>query len=215
MIFFNAIDLSIAKKPIIFNMDKKYAKKVFEDALNHIAEIFKKKPYFFLNEHDVLAYLYTELIKRFNEGVDMDQETTSAHCKVGSYSGGKHEFQPDLSILNTKSFFHNCVKEGKKKSFYFDERLIAIEFKYCITEAKKGVFKKVKEDYSKLVAKGEFDSYVVMFDHNSHLNAKELIELQNSYNDKDNNIKIVYISLNKNIICIMNSKECNLYGLIS
>ena len=191
-------------------MDLKKAKQVLGDSLKFTEKLFKAKPYFFLNEHDFLGFLYFDLIRRLDEQNGNVLHTTSVHCKVGSYLNGRFDkFQPDLSILNTKGFKYKCKIDGTKRDFYFDERLIGIEIKHCLDATKATVIKEIEEDYTKLKEKEEEGGYVLMFDNNSLVDKDKLIQLQKNHDELD--IKIVYISQKKDMICVMNSKSCNLY----
>ncbi|MBI2652607.1 hypothetical protein HYX00_04030 [Candidatus Woesearchaeota archaeon] len=190
-------------------MNLNTATKILGDSLKYAEKIFKSKPYFFLNEHDFLAFLYYDLIKRLDEQDGNVIHTTSVHCKVGAYSNGSYDFQPDISIFNTKKFKYNCKIDGKKRDFYFDNRLIGIEIKHCLNNTEGKVIKKIKDDYDKLKKKKEGGAYLVMFDNNSRLDETRLIQLQKNHHKLS--IKIVYISQKKEMICVMNSKLCDLY----
>lgn len=192
-------------------MEKKVIYKKLIQSIERLVGKFQGNPYYFLNEHDVQAYLYNLLITEFEE--QDSKLTPSVHCEISGYEDGKGTFRPDISICDIETFH----PKNKENDFYFDECITSIEIKYHINQKKNNALKRLwdprnKKDagvYYRLCKFEEFESTILIFDHRDNLNAKDLINIQEKNNDKDKFIKIIYITPKKKI-CVMNSKECNL-----
>ena len=197
-------------------MNEEEAYEKTNETIKEVIDIFQNKIFFFLNEEDIKSYLYYRLLKKFRDD-DKNKKTSSIHCNISSLDNKDNQsFVPDISICDINSFSNN----DKNFYFHFDNIFTSIEIKYCIKDNKNKVIKKLwnpqanksseKGDYYKLCMKKEWGSNVLIFDHSSHLDLKDIILIQKNNKDYNNDIKIIYVTPKK-IICVMNSEECDLF----
>ena len=177
---------------------------IYQKLMKVISEtitLFQTKPYFFLNEHDVQAFLYGKLRKKLNL---KEEKTTAIHCEM---TLDKLNIKPDISICDVNTFTIN--KNGYV--YHFEEIQEILEIKYCVEDNKADVKKKLKEDYFKLcgIIKNGYNSQLIVFDHKSHLTSEEIIKIQKENNDTQDNIKIIYVTLS-DVICVENSQKVSL-----
>jgi uncharacterized membrane protein len=193
-------------------MDKK-SKINMDKAIDNVIKKFQNKRSFFITEHDVQAYLYSELIKLFK--TNEDDETTAIHCELSPINTKGSKIKSDISICEVKSLIANPINGDVEIDTIHD-----IELKYCIFDEKNEVLaklynknytknsKKNKGDYRKNLEAGETNVTILIFSHKNEITENDLIKIQKHGKGEDN-IRIIFASLKKTI-CVKNGKKCSL-----